>query len=326
VKDLEEQGKNILFATQNGTVKKTPLKDFSNVMSRGIIAINIEKNDELITAKITDGQQVIFLATHDGMAIRFNEQDLRPMGRPATGNRGINLRKGDYVIGAAVTPSPEARERQRREKAAELGLTTQLEAVIGGAPAPVPEVGLSSRSADGSSLIDVPGRGREQEGSAVAPSFGAVAKRIGSPDGQEILGSDVEMDPAAQAKLDKLDEKLGLTPCLILTVSENGFGKRTDVDRYRLQSRGGTGVINMKTGPKTGKVTSINLVDDTTELMLISQFGKIIRIDTKQVRAAGRSTSGVKLLDLDQDDKVAAAMTIPPEEPKPASEPGPLIQ
>ena len=107
VKNLEEEGKNILFATRNGTVKKTPLKDFSNVMSRGIIAINIDKSDELITAKITDGQQIIFLATHDGMAIRFNEQDLRPMGRPATGNRGINLRKGDYVIGAAVTPSPE---------------------------------------------------------------------------------------------------------------------------------------------------------------------------------------------------------------------------
>ena len=147
-------------------------------------------------------------------------------------------------------------------------------------------------------------------------------------DGQELLGSDIdtEIDAAAQAKLDKLDEKLGLTPCLILTVSENGFGKRTDVDRYRLQSRGGTGVINMKTSAKTGKVTSISLVDDTTEMMVISQFGKIIRIDTKQVRAAGRSTQGVKLLDLDQDDKVAAAMTIPPEEPKPPTEGGPLIQ
>ena len=302
VKNLEEEGKNILFATQNGTVKKTPLKDFSNVMSRGIIAINIEKSDELITAKITDGQQIIFLATHDGMAIRFNEQDLRPMGRPATGNRGINLRKGDYVIGAAVTPSPEVREKQRREKAAELGLTTQLEAVIGSTPAS--DDTLSSRS--------------EAEGSASpeAPPISSVAKRINAPDGQEILGSDIEIDAAAQAKLDKLDEKLGLTPCLILTVSENGFGKRTDVDRYRLQSRGGTGVINMKTSAKTGKVTSISLVDDTTELMVISQFGKIIRIDTKGVRAVGRSSQGVKLLDLDQDDKVAAAMTIPPEDPK----------
>jgi DNA gyrase subunit A len=313
VKNLSEEGKNILFATQNGTVKKTPLKDFSNVMARGIIAINIEKNDELITAKITDGQQVIFLATHDGMAIRFNEQDLRPMGRPATGNRGVNLRKGDYVIGAAVTPSPEARERQRRERAAALGLTQQLEAVIG--EAPTPSSLLSSHS--------------EAEGfaSPEPPPISAIANRQKAPDGQEILGSDIEIDPAAQAKLDKLDEKLGLTPCLILTVSENGFGKRTDVDRYRLQSRGGTGVINMKTSTKTGKVTSISLVDDTTEMMVISQFGKIIRIDTKQVRAAGRSTSGVKLLDLDQDDKVAAAMTIPPEDPKPTTpEGGTLLQ
>src|SRR5271170_6458339 len=130
VKDLEEESKYVLFATRNGTVKKTALKDFSNVMSRGIIAINIEKDDELITARITDGQQVIFLATHDGMAIRFNEQDLRPMGRPATGNRGISLKKGDYVIGAAVTPSNEARNRKRLERAAQKGLTNQVEAVI----------------------------------------------------------------------------------------------------------------------------------------------------------------------------------------------------
>ncbi|MCL2649348.1 MAG: hypothetical protein FWD61_20530, partial [Phycisphaerales bacterium] len=107
---------------------------------------------------------------------------------------------------------------------------------------------------------------------------------------------------------------------LILSVSDNGFGKRTDVNEYRLQTRGGSGVINMKTTPKIGKVSSIQLVDETSELMIISQFGKIIRIDTKSVRAAGRSTSGVKLLDLDKDDKVAAAVVIPPEEAKPESE------
>ena len=192
-----------------------------------------------------------------------------------------------------------SREAQRRAKAAELGLTSQLEAVIGEAPASE----LSSF--------------REAGGPAAVPAR----------DGQEFLGADAaEIDSAAQAKLDKLDEKLGLTPCLILTVSESGFGKRTDVDRYRLQSRGGTGVINMKTTPKVGKVASILLVDDTTEMMVISQFGKIIRIDTKQVRSAGRSTSGVKLLDLDQDDKVAAAMPIPPEDPKTSSENGTLIQ
>jgi DNA gyrase subunit A len=314
VRDLTEEGKNILFATRNGTVKKTALKDYSNVMARGVIAINIEKNDELITAKITDGNQIIFLATHEGMAIRFNERDLRTMGRPATGNRGINLKKNDYVIGAAVTPSPEAREKQRREKAAELGLTAQLEAVIGVEPAADPTL-LSSP--EGGSAVD----------GSTEPTFGDVARRESAPDGQEILGSDTEteIDPAAQAKLDKLDEKLGLTPCLILTVSENGFGKRTDVDRYRLQSRGGTGVKNMNTTPKVGKVAAINLVDDTTEMMVISQFGKIIRIDTKQIRSAGRSTQGVKLLDLESGDKVAAAMTIPPEDPKTQPENGTLI-
>ena len=328
-KNLTEEGKNILFATRNGTVKKTPLKDFSNVMARGIIAINIDKDDELIQARLTNGDDVIFLATHDGMAIRFNERDLRPMGRPATGNRGINLRKGDYVIGAAVTPSPEARERQRIDRAATLGLTSQLEEAIGHAvsatPSPEPateadtEAGApSSPTASSSAKVGSP--------DPDAPTFSEVARRQSAPDGQEILGSDTqELDPAAQARLDKLDEKLGLTPCLILTVSENGFGKRTDVDRYRLQSRGGTGVINMKTTPKVGKVTSIQLVDDTTEMMVISQFGKIIRIDTKQIRAAGRGTQGVKLLDLEQGDKVAAAMTIPPEDPKTQPENGTLL-
>ena len=321
-KNLTEEGKNILFATRNGTVKKTALKDFSNVMARGIIAINIEKDDELIAVRLTNGDDVIFLATHDGMAIRFNERDLRTMGRPATGNRGINLRKGDYVIGAAVTPSPAARERARRERAATLGLTAQLEDVIGHADPPQ-EVGAPSLPAPSVRVgIQDPDTGETPESQ---PTFADVSKRVNSPDGQEILGSNEEIDPAAQAKLDKLDEKLGLTPCLILTVSENGFGKRTDVDRYRLQSRGGTGVKNMNTTPKVGKVTAINLVDDTTEMMVISQFGKIIRIDTKQIRSAGRSTQGVKLLDLESGDKVAAAMTIPPEDPKPQPENGTLL-
>ena len=96
--------------------------------------------------------------------------------------------------------------------------------------------------------------------------------------------------------------------------AENGFGRRTDVDAYRLQSRAGKGVISMKTTPKIGKVTAINLVDDTTEMMVISQFGKIIRIDTKTIRSAGRATQGVRLLNLEDGDKVAAAVIIPPEE------------
>ncbi|HEY4379348.1 MAG TPA: DNA gyrase C-terminal beta-propeller domain-containing protein, partial [Acidobacteriaceae bacterium] len=289
VKDLEEESKYVLFATRNGTVKKTALKDFSNVMSRGIIAINIEKDDELVTARITDGHQVIFLATHDGMAIRFSEADLRAMGRPATGNRGINLRKDDYVIGAAVTPSNEARNKQRLERARHAGLTSQVEAAIDEAVDSTALEPLALATAD-----DTP----------AAPAI----------------------SEAAAAKLAQLDEKLGLTPCLILAVSDNGYGKRTDVDAYRLQSRGGKGVISMKTTPKIGKVSAINLVDDTTEMMLISQFGKIIRIDTKTIRSAGRSTSGVKLLNLDTDDKVAAAVVIPPEDAKTQPENGTLLQ
>ena len=119
-----------------------------------------------------------------------------------------------------------------------------------------------------------------------------------------------ELSPEAAAKLQKLDEKLGLTPCLILTVSENGYGKRTDVDAYRLQSRGGKGVINMKANSKVGKVVSIQLADDTTEMMVISQFGKIIRIDTKTIREAGRSTQGVRLLHLEEGDRVASAVVL----------------
>jgi DNA gyrase subunit A len=288
VRDLNEDSKFVLFATRNGTVKKTALKDFSNVMARGIIAIGIDKDDELITAKITDGEQVIFIATHDGMAIRFNEQDLRPMGRPAFGNRGISLKKDDYVIGAAVTPSNEARNKQRLARAAAAGLTAQVEAVLD----------------------------ETSEAVSSAPLELAEPGELAAP----------ELSPEAAAKLQKLDEKLGLTPCLILSVSDNGYGKRTDVDAYRLQTRGGKGVINMKTTSKIGKVTAINLVDDTTEMMVISQFGKIIRIDTKSVRAAGRSTSGVKLLDLDNDDKVASATVIPPEDPKVNGGDGTILQ
>jgi DNA gyrase subunit A len=215
VKDLEEEGKFIFFGTQKGTVKKTPLKDFCNVMARGIIAIGIDKDDELIAARITDGSQRVFMATHLGMGIRFDEGDVRSMGRPAYGVRGIDLAKNDYVIGVTVTPKEHPEGAYR-----------------------------------------------------------------------------------------------------ILSVTENGFGKRTDVEQYRLQTRGGKGVKNMAVTPRIGRVTSIQLVDDNSELMVISQFGKIIRIDTKTIRAAGRATQGVRLLNLEPEDKVAAAVIIPPEELK----------
>jgi DNA gyrase subunit A len=302
IRDLTEVGRFILFATRNGTVKKTPLPDFSNVMARGIIAINIDKDDELIGVRVTGGDDVVFLGTHDGMAVRFSEAydaeksgGLRPMGRNAAGNKGITLRKGDYVIGVAVTPSAEYRAKRRDELAAEKNLVKDLAKV------------RSEIDAANDALL----KAREANG--------------GEKEDDKVKAARRKRDDAYE-KRDALDEKLGLSPCLILSVTENGFGKRTNVEEYRLQSRGGSGVINMKTTAKTGKVSSVQLVDDTSELMAISQFGKIIRIDTSSIRAAGRSTQGVKLLNLEADDKVAAAVVIPPDESKSEPETGMLLQ
>ncbi len=230
VRDLEEENKYVFFVTRKGTVKKTALKDFSNVMSRGIIAIGIEKDDELVAAQSTDGQQIVFLASHDGMAIRFDEEDVRPMGRPAYGVRGMNLGEKDYIVGMAMTPK------------------------------------------------------------SGTPTNG---KTNGKKKGQE------EEKPV---------------PNLILTVTENGYGKRTPVDEYRLTGRGGKGVINVKTTERNGKVVGILQVSEQSEAMLISQYGKIIRMGTDSIREAGRATQGVRLLNLEGGDKVAAAVVIPPEE------------
>ncbi|HUX44064.1 MAG TPA: DNA gyrase subunit A [Terracidiphilus sp.] len=298
VRDLEEEGKFIFFATRNGIVKKTPLKDFSNVMSRGIIAIAIDKSDDLIAAELTNGKQTIFLATREGMAIRFEEEydpdrsgaGLRPMGRNAAGNKGISLRKGDYVIGAAVTSSDATRDRERDECAAQRGLADKL----------------ASLRAAYSQAKDTLQQARE-------------ARRNGAKDDPALKAADRDAEKKlsdAERALKTLDTKLCVTQSLILTVTENGFGKRTDVDEYRLTSRGAQGVNNLKATPKVGKTASILLVDDSSELMVISQFGKIIRIDTTTIRAAGRATQGVRLLNLDTDDKVAAAVIIPPEELK----------
>jgi DNA gyrase subunit A len=236
VRDLEREDQYVFFATRQGTVKKTPLVDFSNVMSRGIIAIGIDKEDELVAAQVTDGQQIVFLASHDGMAIRFEEEDVRPMGRPAYGVRGMDLDKGDYIVGMAVTSKDMPAQRpEPKKKGDDRGPTT-----------------------------------------------------------------------------DDLEE--GPPPNLILSVTENGYGKRTGVDEYRLQSRGGKGVINVKTTERNGRVVSILLVSEKSEAMLISQYGKIIRMDTGTIREAGRSTQGVRLLSMEGGDKVAAAVVIPPEE------------
>jgi DNA gyrase subunit A len=199
----------IVMVTRNGVIKKSELSEFDNPMARGIIAVSLDEGDELIAARITHGKNLIFLASHEGMAVKFEESEVRPMGRQARGVRAMDLAPQDYLVGVEVV---------------------------------------------------------EAEG-------------------------------------------------LILSIAENGFGKRTPLEDYRLTHRGGKGVINMKTNKKTGNVVGILSVREDTELIIVSQNGKIIRIDGSTIRQAGRSTSGVKLVSLEEGDKVAAASVIPDTEP-----------
>ncbi len=210
-------GKFIVMVTRQGVIKKCELTEFDNPLSRGIIALALDDNDELLGATITRGDNFIFLGSHEGMAIRFNEEDVRAMGRQARGVRAMDLDEGDYLIGLEVV------------------------------------------------------------------------------------------------------EKTGL----ILSISENGFGKRTDLEDYRLTARGRKGVINMKTTAKVGKVVGVMCVSEDTDLMIITKEGKIIRIESGQIRQAGRSTQGVRLVRLDEGDLVAAASAIPETE-KDALKPGDL--
>ena len=190
----------LFFATKQGTVKKTALEDFGNVRKGGIIAIGIEQGDTLIDVKLTSGQNEVVLITRDGMSIRFNEEDARPMGRPAGGVRGINLEKSDEVVALAVV---------------------------------VPDAAL-------------------------------------------------------------------------LVAGENGIGKRTDFEEYRIQSRGGKGIITMKTNEKTGAVIGALTVRDTDEIMQITFKGQMVRISVNGIREAGRNTQGVKLIELEAGDKLQA--------------------
>jgi DNA gyrase subunit A len=200
-------GQFIVMVTKLGVIKKCELTEFDNPMSRGIIALSLDEGDELLGARLTGGENYIFLGTHDGKAIRFQEENVRAMGRPARGVRAMHLADGDYVIGAEVV---------------------------------------------------------EKEG-------------------------------------------------LILSISQNGFGKRTRLGDYRLTARGGKGVINMKVTPRIGKVVAILSVKEDTDLMIITKDGKIIRIESGEIRQAGRSTQGVRLVRLDENDQVAAASVIPDE-------------
>ncbi len=252
VRNLEEENRYIFFATRNGLVKKSELREFMHVRSNGINAIGIEEGDELVACRLTDGNQIVFLASHEGMAVRFDESHVRPMGRAAYGVWGIDLEKNDYVVGMATTAKP------------------------GTEPA-TKNVGTDAPSVPGTSVPE-----------------------------PEVIDAAIKGD-------------------LILSVTENGFGKRTPAESYRLTNRGGKGVINLKTTERVGKVVAIAQVDETAEVMLISHYGKIIRMDSTTIRESGRNAQGVRLLQLEPGDRVAAAVVIAPEA-EPNGNGGTLIQ
>ncbi|MGH9476367.1 MAG: DNA gyrase subunit A [Terriglobales bacterium] len=209
IKVLEGENEYIVMVTRQGTIKKTRVQDFSNPMLRGIIAMGVDKGDELVKARLSDGKSEIFLATHEGKGIRFPETGVRSMGRTAQGVRGMTLDDDDYIVGMEIARDPHQ---------------------------------------------------------------------------------------------------------LILSVTEGGYAKRTALSEYRLQSRGGSGVINVKTTARNGKVVAVMAVTETPGVMIISQQGKIIRCGSSSIREVGRAAQGVRILRLEEGDQVAAASVLPPEE------------
>jgi DNA gyrase subunit A len=201
-------GQYIVMVTRRGVIKKCEVTEFDNPMSRGIIALSLDEGDELIAARLSTGKDYLFLASREGKAIRFPEEEVRAMGRPARGVRGMDLSEHDYLVAA------------------------------------------------------------------------------------EVVKEDGRM----------------------LSISEHGYGKRTPLKDYRLTRRGGKGVINMKTTARNGMVVSVLAVEDDSDVMIITQEGKIIRLEAAEIRQAGRSTQGVRLVRLDGEDRVAAASVIAKED------------
>jgi DNA gyrase subunit A len=241
-RNLEEEGRYVFLATKNGTVKKTALAEFSNPRPSGIIGISLDADDELIGAKLTDGKQMIFLASHDGQAILFRETEVRSMGRAAGGVNGMDLGKGDFVV-----------------------------------------------SMD-----------------AAQVDFGIIQK--------EYKKETRDLD---ELESDQIRESL---TSLMLTVAEKGYGKRTPLAEYRVTSRGGKGVINLKSTDRNGPVVAALQVREDSDVMIITGHGKVIRVHSGEIREAGRSTQGVRLLRLDEGDRIAAAAAILEEE-EPSTEP-----
>ncbi len=208
VKEFRED-QYLIMATEKGTIKKTVLAAYGNVRKGGINAINLAPGDKLITVKMTDGKNDIVIGTSHGFAIRFNEKDVRDMGRTATGVRGVRLGKGDRVVGLLVI---------RNDK------TT------------------------------------------------------------------------------------------VLVVTEKGYGKRSDINDYRITKRGGKGVITVKTTDKVGKLIALMEVVDRDELVIISTQGMVIRQSVKDLRVMGRNTQGVRVIRLNEHDSIADIARVVPEE------------
>jgi DNA gyrase subunit A len=208
----EIEGKFVFFATRRGRVKKTELAEYENIRSTGIIAINLEDGDSLVDVRITDGKQQIVLSTREGQAIRFKEEEVRPMGRATGGVTGMELESSPVKEGKTVT------------------------------------------------LVE-----------------------------DEVVSMSTVRD----------DETL-------LTVSEMGFGKRTPAEEYRLTHRGGKGVITMNITEKTGKVIAVRQVGTDDQVMLITDGGKVIRLNVKDVRITGRNAQGVRLVRLEENERVRA--------------------
>jgi DNA gyrase subunit A len=230
--------KYVVMVTRAGKIKKTELTAFSNVRATGIIAIDINEGDDLYAVRLSQGDDEIFIGTHDGMAIRFNENGVRPMGRGAAGVKGISLREGDSVVEMDVLPAS-------------------------GEPVPEP-----------------PAEGEEPE----------IVEAEPESDDVEVIASDERGQ--------------------VLTITEKGFGKRTPVSAYRLQSRGGIGVTNIKTTDKNGKVAGISYVFEDDQVLLITEQGMIIRTNVADIRSIGRSTQGVRVINIDENDLVVAAVKL----------------
>lgn len=208
VRDFEEANNYLVMNTKMGIIKKSLLKDYSRPRRGGIIAVNLDEGDSLIDVKDTTGENDIIISTRKGMAIKFSEQDVRPMGRTARGVKGITLKDDDEVVGMDI---------------------------------------------------------------------------VGETDS-------------------------------LLTACENGYGKRTPVENYRMQKRGGKGVINIKASKRNGLVVSVKKVDVEDEIMLITKNGIINRQKVKEIRAIGRNTQGVRLMKLDSADNLVALARIAKED------------